>query len=112
MPERFTDDLMRELITQIDDRLREAERVRNQAEQQYRDGLQQLEEKAAGLQLPTFGSGVATRDIVIIMVTALHEVSDFERAVECGTNDFITKPVQNHELAEALRRWLVLQRVT
>jgi len=37
MPERFADDLMRELIAQIDARLREAERVRNQAEQQHRD---------------------------------------------------------------------------
>lgn len=40
----------------------------------------------------------ATRDVVIIMVTALHEVGDFERAVECGTNDFITKPVNKLEL--------------
>lgn len=37
MPERFADDLMRELIAQIDARLREAERVRNQAEHQHRD---------------------------------------------------------------------------
>jgi len=34
----------------------------------------------------------STRDTVVIMVTALNEVSDYERAVECGTNDFITKP--------------------
>ncbi len=34
-----------------------------------------------------------TRDIVVIMVTALHEVGDYERAVECGTDDFVTKPV-------------------
>ena len=31
----------------------------------------------------------ATRDVVIVMVTALHEVGDFERAVECGTDDFL-----------------------
>lgn len=37
MPERFTDELMRELIIQIDTRLREAERLRNQAEQQSRE---------------------------------------------------------------------------
>jgi len=37
MSERYADDLMRELIDQIDARLREAERVRNQADQQYRD---------------------------------------------------------------------------
>ena len=35
----------------------------------------------------------STRDTVVIMVTALNEVSDYERAVDCGTNDFITKPV-------------------
>jgi len=35
-------------------------------------------------------SSPQTRDVVVIMVTALHEVADFERAVECGTNDFIT----------------------
>jgi len=37
MPDRFAEDLMRELIDQIDARLREAERVRNSAEQHYRD---------------------------------------------------------------------------
>jgi hypothetical protein len=37
MPERFSDDLMRELIDQIDAQLREAERVRNMADEQFRD---------------------------------------------------------------------------
>ena len=37
MPDRFAEDLMRELIDQIDARLAEAERVRNSADQQYRD---------------------------------------------------------------------------
>lgn len=37
MPERFAEDLMRDLIEQIDARLREAKRLRNEAEQQYRD---------------------------------------------------------------------------
>ena len=31
----------------------------------------------------------ALRDTVIIMVTALNEVGDFERAVECGCDDFL-----------------------
>ena len=39
-----------------------------------------------------------TRDIMIIMVTALHEVGDVERARESGTDDFITKPVNKLEL--------------
>ncbi|MHC4992608.1 MAG: response regulator [Planctomycetota bacterium] len=47
-----------------------------------------------------------TRDIVVIMVTALHEVGDFERAVECGTDDFLTKPVNKLELITRVRSLL------
>jgi CheY-like chemotaxis protein len=53
----------------------------------------------------------ATRDIIVIMVTALHEVGDFERAVECGTNDFITKPVNKLELLTRVRSLLELRLV-
>ena len=48
----------------------------------------------------------ATRDIVIIMVTALHEVGDHERAVESGTDDFLTKPVNKLELVTRVRSLL------
>ena len=50
----------------------------------------------------------STREIVVIMVTALNEVSDYERAVECGTNDFITKPVNKLELLTRVRTLLEL----
>ncbi|MBX3389591.1 MAG: response regulator [Phycisphaeraceae bacterium] len=40
----------------------------------------------------------ATKDIPIIMVTALNEVSDVERAIECGADDFLSKPVNKLEL--------------
>src|SRR5581483_7794162 len=40
----------------------------------------------------------ATRDILILMVTALNETSDFERGVQAGTDDFLTKPVNKVEL--------------
>jgi two-component system cell cycle response regulator len=43
------------------------------------------------------------------MVTALHEVGDYERAVESGTDDFLTKPVNKLEL---LTRVKSLLRVT
>lgn len=56
-------------------------------------------------------SNPATRDVVVIMVTALHEVGDFERAVECGTNDFITKPVNKLELLTRVRSLLELRLV-
>jgi CheY-like chemotaxis protein len=48
----------------------------------------------------------STRDIVIIMVTALHEVGDYERAVECGTDDFLTKPVNKLELVTRVKSLL------
>ena len=39
-----------------------------------------------------------TREILILMVTALNEPSDFERGVQAGTDDFLTKPVNKVEL--------------
>src|SRR4051794_11352551 len=35
----------------------------------------------------------ATKDVSILMVTALDQSADIERAVEAGTDDFLTKPV-------------------
>lgn len=40
----------------------------------------------------------ATKDLLILMVTALNEASDFERGVQVGTDDFLTKPVNKVEL--------------
>jgi two-component system, OmpR family, alkaline phosphatase synthesis response regulator PhoP len=40
----------------------------------------------------------ATSDLLILMVTALNEASDFERGVQSGTDDFLTKPVNKVEL--------------
>ncbi len=47
-----------------------------------------------------------TRDIPIIMVTALNEIGDIERGVESGTDDFITKPVNRLELVTRVRSLL------
>lgn len=54
-----------------------------------------------------------TRDIPIVMVTALSEVGDVERAVESGADDFLTKPVYKLELvtrAKSLLRVRLLKR--
>ncbi len=51
-------------------------------------------------------SDPATRDIPIIMVTALNELGDIERGVESGTDDFITKPVNRMELTTRVRSLL------
>ncbi len=51
----------------------------------------------------------ATRDIPIIMVTALNEISDIERGVESGTDDFLTKPVNKLELLTRVKSLLRLK---
>ena len=40
----------------------------------------------------------ATRGAGILMVTALDQPTDVERAVEVGTDDFVTRPVNKTEL--------------
>lgn len=39
-----------------------------------------------------------TASIVVLMVTALDQHSDIDRAVEAGTDDFMTKPINKAEL--------------
>jgi len=43
-------------------------------------------------------SNPETREVLVLMVTALNEASDFERGVQAGTDDFLTKPVNKVEL--------------
>jgi CheY-like chemotaxis protein len=45
----------------------------------------------------------ATRDIAVLMITALDQPSDVERAVEAGTDDFLTKPINKTELLLRVR---------
>ena len=47
-----------------------------------------------------------TRDIAIVMVTALNEPSDIERAAECGTDDYISKPIDRRALVDLIRNML------
>jgi two-component system alkaline phosphatase synthesis response regulator PhoP len=53
-----------------------------------------------------------TRSIMILMVTALSELGDIERAVEAGTNDFLTKPVNKVELLKRVENMLKLKTVS
>ncbi len=48
----------------------------------------------------------AAKDTLILMVTALNEASDFERGVQAGTDDFLTKPVNKVELLCRVRSLL------
>jgi two-component system alkaline phosphatase synthesis response regulator PhoP len=47
-----------------------------------------------------------TREVPIIMVTALNEVGDEERAREAGADVFVSKPVNKLELLGHVRRLL------
>jgi two-component system cell cycle response regulator len=51
-------------------------------------------------------SDPATRDIQILMVTALNELGDIEQASECGTDDFVSKPVNKFELLTRVKSLL------
>lgn len=48
----------------------------------------------------------ATRDIPIVMVTALNEMADIERGVEAGTDDFLSKPISKLELLTRVKSLL------
>ena len=47
-----------------------------------------------------------TRDIIVVMVTALNETGDIERAAECGTDDYISKPIDRAALVDLVRNLL------
>ena len=54
---------------------------------------------------------VRTRRIMVLMVTALNESGDIERAVAAGTDDFLSKPVQKIELVKRVQNMLRLKDV-
>jgi two-component system alkaline phosphatase synthesis response regulator PhoP len=48
----------------------------------------------------------ATRDVAILMITALDQPSDIDRAVDAGTDDFLTKPINQTDLLRRVRALL------
>ena len=54
----------------------------------------------------------ATKDIMVLMVTALNESGDIERAVAAGCDDFLSKPVNKFELLKRVQIMLKLRQVT
>lgn len=57
-------------------------------------------------------SDPTTSGIMILMVTALNELGDIERAVEAGTDDFLSKPVNKVELNKRVENMLKLRGVS
>lgn len=54
----------------------------------------------------------ATRPIPILMVTALAEMGDIERAVQAEADDFLTKPVNRLELTTRVKSLLRIRHLT
>ncbi len=57
-------------------------------------------------------SDPATSKIMILMVTALNEHGDMERAVDAGTDDFLSKPVDKTSLIKRVDNMLRFRNVT
>lgn len=63
--------------------------------------------KLSGFEVcPKLKSDPKTRDIPVIMVTALTELGDIERAIASGTDDFVSKPVNRLELITRVKNLL------
>jgi len=50
-----------------------------------------------------------TKGIMILMVTALNELGDIERAISAGTDDFLSKPVSKAELLKRVQNMLMFK---
>lgn len=57
-------------------------------------------------------SDLRTKEIMILMVTALSELGDIERAVNAGCDDYLSKPVNKFELLKRVDNMLRLRSVT
>jgi two-component system, OmpR family, alkaline phosphatase synthesis response regulator PhoP len=57
-------------------------------------------------------SNPATSKIMVLMVTALNELGDIERAVKAGTDDFLSKPVNKIELLKRVENMIRLKDTT
>ena len=51
----------------------------------------------------------STKKIMVLMVTALNELGDIERAVASGTDDFLSKPINKMELLKRVETMLKLK---
>ena len=54
----------------------------------------------------------ATKDILVLMVTALNELGDIERAVDAGTDGFLSKPVNKLDMLKHVEVMLRLRHVS
>ena len=66
--------------------------------------------KLSGFEVcKTLKDAPETKGIMILMVSALNELGDIERAVHAGTDDFLSKPVNKLELLKRVESLLKLR---
>jgi CheY-like chemotaxis protein len=69
--------------------------------------------KLSGFEVcKTLKDDPATKGVMVLMVTALNELGDIERAVAAGCDDFLSKPVNKTELLKRVDNMLKLRHVT
>ena len=51
-------------------------------------------------------SNSRTRDVAVLMITAVNETGDIERAIDCGTDDFLNKPINKLEVLTRVKSLL------
>jgi two-component system, OmpR family, alkaline phosphatase synthesis response regulator PhoP len=69
--------------------------------------------KLSGFEVcKTIKDDPATKNIMVLMVTALNELGDIERAVNAGCDDFLSKPVNKTELLKRVENMLKLRSAT
>jgi two-component system, OmpR family, alkaline phosphatase synthesis response regulator PhoP len=69
--------------------------------------------KLSGFEVcKTIKSDPATGQILILMVTALNELGDIERAVAAGCDDFLSKPINKLELIKRVENMLKLRHMS
>jgi len=69
--------------------------------------------KLSGFEVcKTLKRSPATSQIMVLMVTALNESGDIERAVAAGCDDFLSKPIDKLGLVKRVENMLKLRHVT
>jgi two-component system, OmpR family, alkaline phosphatase synthesis response regulator PhoP len=69
--------------------------------------------KLSGFEVcKTLKSDPQTKNVMILMVTALNEMGDIERAVSAGCDDFLSKPINKLELVKRVENLLKIRHIT
>lgn len=69
--------------------------------------------KLSGFEVcETLKKSIPTKNIMILMVTALSDLGDIERAVSAGCDDYLSKPIHKPELIKRVENMLKLRNIS